>query len=51
MDPIPAIAHNTKVSPGSVIDPETAKGVLLFTPSTIRSVTLKNRIVVAPMCM
>ncbi|CDH54393.1 xenobiotic reductase [Lichtheimia corymbifera JMRC:FSU:9682] len=51
MYPIPVIAHNAKLSPGSVIDPETAKDVLLFKPSTIRSVTLKNRIVVAPMCM
>ncbi|KAI7873675.1 FMN-linked oxidoreductase, partial [Lichtheimia hyalospora FSU 10163] len=51
MYPIPTIARSTKISPGTVIDPKTAKDVLLFTPSTIRSVTFKNRVVVAPMCM
>lgn len=51
MYPIPPVAHNTKANPGSAIDPEAAKDVLLFKPSTIRSVTLRNRIVVSPMCM
>lgn len=49
---IPLVAHNNgKLSPGQPLDPEAAKDVLLFQPSTIKSVTLKNRIVVAPMCM
>ncbi|KAJ8654671.1 hypothetical protein O0I10_009722 [Lichtheimia ornata] len=51
MYPIPTLAHNTKVAPGTAVDTEAAKDVLLFKPSTIRSVTLKNRVVVAPMCM
>lgn len=48
---IPVQAHNTKKLAGTPLDPEAAKDVLLFQPSTMRSVTLRNRIVVAPMCM
>ncbi|CDH54394.1 xenobiotic reductase [Lichtheimia corymbifera JMRC:FSU:9682] len=51
MYPIPSLPYKVKIAPGNAIHPEAAKDVLLFKPSTIRSVTLKNRIVVAPMCM
>jgi 2,4-dienoyl-CoA reductase-like NADH-dependent reductase (Old Yellow Enzyme family) len=36
-------------SPGTPVDPN-AKVPTLFTPLTIRGATLKNRIIVAPMC-
>ncbi|KAI8149515.1 hypothetical protein BJV82DRAFT_573834 [Fennellomyces sp. T-0311] len=48
---IPPQAQNTQIRPASPVDTEYAKNVKLFQPSTIRSVTIPNRIVVAPMCM
>ncbi|KAL2801109.1 hypothetical protein BJX66DRAFT_321055 [Aspergillus keveii] len=37
-------------SPGAALDPTAANTPTLFRPLTIRSLTLKNRIIVAPMC-
>ncbi|KAI9497517.1 hypothetical protein BDB00DRAFT_881699 [Zychaea mexicana] len=52
MSPIlPPQAQNVKTRPGAPRDAEAVKDVQLFQPSTIRSVTIPNRIVVAPMCM
>ena len=48
---LPPQAQNVKITPGTPIDREAAKDVKLFQSSTIKSVTLPNRIVVAPMCM
>ncbi|KAI8149514.1 hypothetical protein BJV82DRAFT_662811 [Fennellomyces sp. T-0311] len=46
---VPPQAQNVKITPGTPVDTEAAKDVKLFKPSTIKSVTLPNRIVVAPM--
>ncbi|KAI9320455.1 hypothetical protein BX666DRAFT_2017657 [Dichotomocladium elegans] len=51
MSPIPPQAYNTKVPPATSLDPEASKSVKLFQPITVKSVTLKNRIGVSPMCM
>ena len=48
---LPPQAQNIKTRPGTPNDVEASKDVKLFQPSTIRSVTIPNRIVVAPMCM
>ncbi|KAJ0415083.1 hypothetical protein BJY00DRAFT_318180 [Aspergillus carlsbadensis] len=37
-------------SPGAALSPSDARTPTLFRPLTIRSLTLKNRIIVAPMC-
>jgi len=50
--PVPGIPYFTPehaVSPGTPRDPK-AKVPTLFTPLTIRGKTLRNRIIVAPMC-
>ncbi|KAF7721248.1 hypothetical protein EC973_005011 [Apophysomyces ossiformis] len=46
-------ACNIEAPPGIPVEPNSpeAKDVLLFQPLSIKSVTLKNRIVVSPMCM
>lgn len=38
-------------NPGAAVDPADKNTPTLFRPLTIRDVTLKNRIIVAPMCM
>ncbi|KAL4929244.1 NADH:flavin oxidoreductase/NADH oxidase [Aspergillus undulatus] len=38
-------------NPGAALDPTSKSTPTLFRPLTIRGVTLKNRIIVAPMCM
>ncbi|KAI7859813.1 hypothetical protein BDC45DRAFT_495053 [Circinella umbellata] len=48
---LPPQAQNIKTRPGTPNDVEASKDIKLFQPSTIRSVTIPNRIVVAPMCM
>ncbi|KAK6431082.1 NADH-dependent flavin oxidoreductase [Oleoguttula sp. CCFEE 5521] len=47
---LPYFAPQHAISPGTPIKPNGGNVPTLFTPLTIRSKTLRNRIVVAPMC-
>lgn len=51
--PVPGLPYFTPehvISPGTPKDPQAKNIPTLFTPLTIRSKTLRNRIIVAPMC-
>ncbi|KAL9537408.1 hypothetical protein MBANPS3_011799 [Mucor bainieri] len=48
---LPPQVINSKPAVGAALAQEDAQVSKLFSPSTIRSVTLNNRIVVSPMCM
>ncbi|KAL4741036.1 hypothetical protein BDV11DRAFT_80131 [Aspergillus similis] len=48
----PGITYFTPAAnPGAALNPTAKETPTLFRPLTIRSVTLKNRVIVAPMCM